>query len=303
MSGILNFMYDFETKSEFKRWQSTNINSLINCIFSIVQHKKLETTKDDIKEHFRKLHAMDFHIFFTTKMRTEYWANICYRVMKVYTRYFNDAMLVFGLQDVRMDEEDINAAMYNMFGIRKPRDTKECDYGLVYDHDYLMKYVSVGENDYFFDIYASIAADSLHTFMPNIYGGKRVRPFTAVENAAHVPFVMTDKVSICLNELWNWNRKETKNFIIETMKYYFHEDSIKNLLRYIKDHRKAPYGYNDNNILIFNNLNNILYNTKYTLMEPKSKIDCYKEYFRWFIDGSYKTMEDIPFTTYQNETI
>ena len=296
-------MYDYGTECKFKRWQSTNINSLINCIYSVVQYKKLEITKDDIKEYFRNLHAMDFHIFFTMKMRTEYWSKICYRVMKVYQKYFNDAMAHFGLVDVLMGEEDLNAAMFTMFNIRKPRDTKECDYGLVYDHDYLMKYVPVGNNDYFFDIYAAIAADSLHTFMPNIYGGKRIRPFTTVENAAHVPFVMTDKVSICLNELWNWNTKETKNFIIETMKYYFHEDSIKNLLRYIKDHKKAPYGYNVNNIIIFNNLDNILYNTKYTLTEPRSKIDSYKEYFKWYIDHSYKTMQDIPCTTYQNETL
>lgn len=281
-------MYDIETQSEFKRLMPTNINSLINCLFSITVKKKPEITKDDIKDYFRSIKAMDFHVFLNHDMKTEYWLRICCKIMYVYKKYMEDALSHFGLISIRMDSKDIRASIHTLFRKNEPRDIPECDYEYIYDHDYLMEYVSEGENDIRFNVYAALEADELQKFLPNIYGGKRLRPFESVVSRGYKPFLLTEKLHFCLSELWRENRENTKELVRSTMGTYFDEESVNSLLRYLKNHKRPHKSILNDPVYRFNFNTRLTCSAKYTLTGPKGKMEVLKDYFRDFIEANYR---------------
>ena len=280
-------MYDYQTSSCFRRKMPTNLNSLINCLFSITSKKKPEITKDDIKTYFRSIKALDFHVFLTDGMKTAYWLRICCKIMRIYRKYMEDALANFGLECISLDAKDVGYTIHTVFRKNEPRDIPECDYGRVYDHDYLMEYVSEGENDIRFNVYAALEADELQKFLPNVYGGKRLRPFGSVVSRGYKSLLLTEKLHFCLSELWRENKKDTKEFLRDTMGSYFGEESVENLIRYLKNHKKAPQEYNYKQVyMLFFNNNYII--AKYTLTGPKSKTEVLKDYFRDFIETNYR---------------
>lgn len=282
-------MVDLNTYAKWNIILPTNMNGLVNTVSHILTWNKKEHDIEHIKDYFRSVKAMDFHVFFKPAMKTEYWLRICCRIMKIYSVYLNDVLVHFGFDNIGVTESDLSYSLGRLFGRKYYRDKRDLRQEYVYDHDYLSKYVADSENDYLFDIYAALAADKLQEFIPNIYGGKRLKPFSSVENMAHTPFIMTDKLLYCVSELWAGNSKETRNFIRETMGFYFSEESINNFLKYMKDHGKAPQEYNKCKFIYYIKFNNnYIFNSNYTLTEPLSKMELYKEYFREFIEYNYR---------------
>lgn len=296
-------MINLDTKKEYLLHMPTNVNGLVNAVLYYLQRNGMEdATAEQVKDFFRVMRVMDFHIFGTAKMslNREFWTVILSRVMNVYMSYFRDAMTYFGCDFLVYNRftDDIGKTVGKMLGSTV---NVKCPYfnrNARYDHDYVMEYVCMGKPNGepwhipMFNLRHAVMTDEIDTFVPRIYGGKQLTPFTAVYNRANVPFIMDEKVRTCLGRIKNDMNGEYRVFLHDLMWNYFDEHCIDSLTRYVKDHVKvlAPRWYNDS---INNNVNIVnkeyvkkLYH--YTNVEPLDNLDCCKDYFREFIESCYR---------------
>lgn len=270
----------------------TNINSLINTIGLILRHYNKDTSIsiDDIKNKSRELFLLDFHVFCRTgdetfKKYKGYWIKRMSRIMNIYRLYIEDMTRMFGIDGIQTFESDIDYTIHKIFGIKINVEVPQVFRERIYDHDYITKYVTDGEDDIFFDIRCAIAADEIEKYIPRVYGC-RLQKFDSVCNRAGVNLVLPIKVKQCLEAIWTADRDNAKQFLHDTMWTYFDDSAIENLFRYLRIHRNKEvyhYGILSNN----NYINNILNNDQYTTAVHYSNLDYCKHYFNEFIEECY----------------
>ena len=276
-----------------------NVNSLVNSVFYYLQHNnKQDVTIEQVKEFFRTMHVLDFHIFKTEKMlqNKEFWSIILPRVMTIYQMYFRDAMTYFECDFLIYNkftndiEMSVNKMLNSTINVKCPYFNRNARY----DHDYLMEYVCMGKSNgepwyvSMFNLRHAVMLDDIESFIPRIYGGKQIKPFTSVYNRANISLILDEKLSICLSRIKNDMKNEYKMFLHELMWNYFDEHCINSFTRYIKDHIEAlaPQWYNDR--YYNNNINiNIQKLYHYTNLEQFSNLEYCKEYFTAYIENCY----------------
>lgn len=272
-----------------------NVNGLVNSVFYYLQHNnKQDVSIEQVKEFFRTMRVIDFHIFKTEKMlqNKEFWSIILPRVMTIYQMYFRDAMTYFECDYLLYNrftndiEMTVNKMLEDEIKVKCPYFNRNSRY----DHDYLMEYVCMGKSNgepwyvSMFNLRHAIMIDDIESFMPRIYGGKQIKAFTSVYNRANISMVLHEKLSICLSRIKNDMKSEYKAFLHELMWNYFDEPCIDSFTRYIKDHIRAlaPQWYNDRSINV--HVQTIYH---YTNMELFDNLDYCKKYFTEFIESCY----------------
>lgn len=272
-----------------------NVNGLVNSVFYYLQHNnKQDITIEQVKEFFRTMHVLDFHIFKTEKMlqNKEFWSIILPRVMTIYQMYFRDAMTYFECDFLIYNKftNDIEMSVSKMLNSSI---SVKCPYfnrNARYDHDYLMEYVCMGKQNKepwyvsMFNLRHAVMLDEIESFIPRIYGGKKLTPFTTVYNRANVQFIMDEKIGIAVGRIIN-DMINAKEFLYDVMQYYFDDEQINNFLRYIRVHkiRCVPQWYNDR----YNNNINIQKFFHYTNMVHFDNLEYCKEYFTAYIENCY----------------
>lgn len=272
-----------------------NVNGLVNSVFYYLQHNnKQDITIEQVKEFFRTMHVLDFHIFKTEKMlqNKEFWSIILPRVMTIYQMYFRDAMTYFECDFLIYNKftNDIEMSVSKMLNSSI---SVKCPYfnrNARYDHDYLMEYVCMGKQNKepwyvsMFNLRHAVMLDEIESFIPRIYGGKKLTPFTTVYNRANVQFIMDEKIGIAVGRIIN-DMLNAKEFLYDVMQYYFDDEQINNFLRYIRVHkiRCVPQWYNDR----YNNNINIQKFFHYTNMVHFDNLEYCKEYFTAYIENCY----------------
>lgn len=275
-----------------------NVNGLVNSVFYYLQHNnKQDVTIDQVKEFFRTMHVLDFHIFKTEKMlqNKEFWSIILPRVMTIYQMYFRDAMTYFECDFLIYNkftndiEMSVNKMLNSTISVKCPYFNRNARY----DHDYLMEYVCMGRQNKepwyvsMFNLRHAVMLDEIESFVPRIYGGKKLTPFTTVYNRANVQFIMDEKIGIAVGRIIN-DMPNAKEFLHDVMQYYFDDEQINNFLRYIRVHkiRCVPQWYNDR--YYNNNINiNIQKLFHYTNMVHFDNLEYCKEYFTAYIETCY----------------
>ena len=267
----------------------TNINGLINTIGLILRHYNKDTSIsiDDIKNKSRELFLLDFHVFCRTgnetfKKHKGYWIKRMTRIMNIYRLYIEDMVNIFGIDGIQTFESDIDYTIQKIFGIKINVEVPEVFRERIYDHDYVTKYVTDGEDDMFFDIRCAIAADEIDKYIPRVYGC-RLQKFDSVCNRAGVNLVLPIKAKQCLEAIWTADRDNAKQFLHDTMWVYFDDSAIENLVRYMYNRRTPRYGILSNN----NYNNNILNMDQYTTVRGTKNLDYCKHYFNEFIEECY----------------
>lgn len=267
----------------------TNINGLINTIGLILRHYNKDTSIsiDDIKNKSRELFLLDFHVFCRTgnetfKKHKGYWIKRMTRIMNIYRLYIEDMVNIFGIDGIQTFESDIEYTIQKIFGIKINVEVPEVFRERIYDHDYVTKYVTGGEDDMFFDIRCAIAADEIDKYIPRVYGC-RLQKFDSVCNRAGVNLVLPIKVKECLEAIWTADKDNAKQFLHDTMWIYFDDSAIENLVRYMYNRRTPRYGILSNN----NYNNNILNMDQYTTVRGTKNLDYCKHYFNEFIEECY----------------
>ena len=267
----------------------TNINGLINTIGLILRHYNKDTSIsiDDIKNKSRELFLLDFHVFCRTgnetfKKHKGYWIKRMTRIMNIYRLYIEDIVNMFGIDGIQTFESDIEYTIQKIFGIKINVEVPEVFRERIYDHDYVTKYVTGGEDDMFFDIRCAIAADEIDKYIPRVYGC-RLQKFDSVCNRAGVNLVLPIKVKECLEAIWTADKDNAKQFLHDTMWIYFDDSAIENLVRYMYNRRTPRYGILSNN----NYNNNILNMDQYTTVRGTKNLDYCKHYFNEFIEECY----------------
>ena len=91
--------------------------------------------------------------------------------------------------------------MKKLVGIKIEGEVPDIDRALAYDHDYIMDYVSNGEQTPFFNLYCAIAADELEMYIPRVYG-YQMTPLSSVYNRANVNMVLPYPIKKCLETRW-----------------------------------------------------------------------------------------------------
>lgn len=267
----------------------TNINSLINTVRLILGHYNKDTSIsiDDIKNKSRELFLLDFHVFCRTgndtfKKYQGYWIKRMTRIMNIYRLYLEDMVNIFGIDGIQTFESDIDYTIHKIFGIKINVEVPEVFRERIYDHDYVTKYVTGGEDDMFFDIRCAIAADEIEKYIPRVYGC-RLQKFDSIYNRAGVNLVLPIKAKQCLEAIWTADRDNAKQFLHDTMWTYFDDSAIENLVRYMYNRRTPRYG-----ILSNNNYNNSTLNMdQYTTVRGIKNLDYCKHYFNEFIEECY----------------
>lgn len=270
----------------------TNVNGLINTIWLILGHhnKQEGVSKDNIKNKLRELNMLDFHIFYKsgvesfTKYRS-YWITRMTRVMNIYRFYLEDILAMFGCENFKTFEDDIEYTIIKIFGIKISVNMPAVERAFIYDHDYIMDYVTDKQDDICFNVYCAIAADELDKFIPRVYG-YRLQSFGSVENRAGVKFALPFKTKKCIEKIWNSGKNEAKLFLHDTMWYYFDDYAIDNLIRYLYKHVKStPHCgilcENNNNLYIFKD-------HQYTTVGNEYNLDYCKQHVKDFIEACYK---------------
>lgn len=269
----------------------TNINGLINTLWLVLDHncKDLGVSKDDIKNKLRGLFLLDFHVFITNKSaikeRRGYWITILTRIMNVYRIYLEDLLESYGCNYIKtFKNTDIDYSMKKLVGIKIEGEVPDIDRAFVYDHDYIMDYVSNGEQTPFFNVYCAIAADALEMYIPRVYG-YRMDKLSSVYNRANVNMVLPYPIKKCLETIWRNKELDVKQYLHDIMWEFFDEESIDNFRRYLNNHiGKMPhYGILCNN----NENNNILYNDQYTTAGHFSNLTYCLNHVKDFIQACY----------------
>jgi len=288
-------MLNLDTKKQYLFMIPVNVNGLVNSVFYYLQHNnKQDITIEQVKEFFRTMHVLDFHIFKTEKMlqNKEFWSIILPRVMTIYQMYFRDAMTYFECDFLIYNKftNDIEMSVSKMLNSSI---SVKCPYfnrNARYDHDYLMEYVCMGKQNKepwyvsMFNLRHAVMLDEIESFIPRIYGGKKLTPFTTVYNRANVQFIMDEKIGIAVGRIIN-DMLNAKEFLYDVMQYYFDDEQINNFLRYIRVHkiRCVPQWYNDR----YNNNINIQKFFHYTNMVHFDNLEYCKEYFTAYIENCY----------------
>lgn len=272
-----------------------NVNSLVNSVFYYLQHNnKQDITIEQVKEFFRTMHVLDFHIFKTEKMlqNKEFWSIILPRVMTIYQMYFRDAMTYFECDFLIYNkftndiEMSVNKMLNSTINVKCPYFNRNARY----DHDYLMEYVCMGKSNgepwyvSMFNLRHAVMLDDIESFVPRIYGGKQIKPFTSVYNRANINLVLPETMFISIGRIVN-DMENYKDFLHQSMTFYFDDEQIDNFLRYIRVHkiRCVPQWYNDR--YINNKYIETLYH--YTNLVHFDNLDYCKRYFTTFIESCY----------------
>ena len=265
----------------------TNVNSLINTVGLVLRHydKNTSVTIDDIKNKSREMFLLDYHVFYMSyiesfKKHKGYWIKRLSRIMNVYRLYLEDMTRMFGCDGIKTFEDDIEYTINKIFGVKIKISLPEVKHERMYDHDYITKYVTEGENDVCFDIYCAIAADELDKYIPRVYG-TRMQKFTSVENRAGVNLVLPFTAKKCLELLWLNDKNDTKKLLHDIMWLYFDDNSIENLINYLYNHVKGTPRYG----ILCNNKDqyNILNNDQYTTVGGISNLEYCKYYLTEFM--------------------
>lgn len=268
----------------------TNINGLINTLWALLDHncKDQGVTKADIKNKLRGMFLLDFHVFIRNRdlirEKSGYWVGIIARIMNVYRLYLEDLLEEYGCDYIKTFEyADIDYSMRKLAGIKITQSIPKIERAFIYDHEYIMDYVSNGEQSPFFNIYCAIAADALEMYIPRVYG-YRMDKLSSVYNRANVNMVLPYPIKKCLETIWKNKELDAKQYLHDIMWEFFDEHCIESFIRYLKNHigKKPRYG-----ILCNDENNNILYNDQYTTAGPFSNLTYCKEHVKDFIYACY----------------
>lgn len=288
-------MINIDTNKSYVFYMPVNVNGLVNSVFYYLQHNnKQDVTIEQVKEFFKNMHVLDFHIFKTEKMmqNKEFWKIILPRVMKIYQMYFRDAMTYFECDFLIYNKftNDIEMSVNKMLNTNE---TIKCPYfnrNSRYNHDYLMEYVCMGKSNgepwyvSMFNLRHAIMSDDIESFIPRIYGGKQIKSFTSVYNRANINLVLPETMFISIGRIVN-DMENYKDFLRQSMSFYFDDEQINNFIRYIRVHkiRCVPQWYNDR--IIKNKYIKTLYH--YTNLVHFDNLDYCKRYFTTFIESCY----------------
>lgn len=232
---------------------------------------------------------LDFHVFITNKSaikeRRGYWITVLTRIMNIYRIYLEDLLESYGCDYIKtFKNTDIEYSMKKLLGIKIEGEVPDIDRAFVYDHDYIMDYVSNGEQTPFFNVYYAIAADALEMYIPRVYG-YQMTPLSSVYNKANVNMVLPYTIKKCLETIWRNKELDVKQYLHDIMWEFFDEYCIESFTRYLKNHigKKPRVGILCNN----DENNNILYNDQYTNAGPFSNLTYCLNHVKDFIQTCY----------------
>lgn len=263
----------------------TNVNGIINTVKCVLDKNRpdLGISMENIKERVRSMFLLDFHVFPRNmkilREHSGYWVKVFIRITQIYRRYISDLLKSYGCNIVT-DDLDIKYTLRKYFGIIYKDFLPDIDEARIYDHEYIMDYVSEGDISPTFNLYSAIGCDELEQFVPRVYGYK-MSPLQSVYNKANVNMVVPYHIRKHLENIWR-NDPNAKEFIHDSMWEYFEDDCIEKFTRYLYVHIGKIYR---NGIL---NTSCILYNNSDTTAVNESNLNDSKKKFTEFIERCYR---------------
>ena len=273
------------TDNYFQLIMPTNVNGIINTVKCVLDKNRpdLGISMENIKERVRGMFLLDFHVFprnmKVLREHSGYWVKVFIRITQIYRRYITDLLKSYGCNIVT-DDLDIKYTLKKYFGIEYRDFFPDIDEARIYDHEYIMNYVSEGDISPTFNLYSAIGNDELEQFVPRVYG-YQLTPLQSVYNKANVNMVVPYHIRKHLENIWR-NDQNAKEFIHDSMWEYFDDDCIEKFIRYLYVHIGKIY-----RVGILNN-SCILYNNSDTNVVNESNLNDSKKKFTEFIERCYK---------------
>lgn len=229
-----DYQINAKNTREYKYNCQTNLNGVINAVYYMLTENHFDKynkniSKDDIKEYCRKRRFIDTHVSIGTLKceNIQYWSSILPKVMQLNVAYMKDIAthfeadvlkythFTYNLKEKCKNLLNVDVAIPD-FTVQDITDVFEVSIWLTSDIPF----------DTHFNLINAIQNDTIESYIPQIYGGKKMKRFETVNSRANISMVVTDDMNEALSFLWNDNSKATRKMLRDTMDPYFDKENI-----------------------------------------------------------------------------